>query len=463
MLDIVWKKYFSEKMNKLSAKNFLHSAAVLIIPVAAQNLITTAINSLDVIMLGRVGEKVISGASLGNQVYFNMSLFLFGVTSGASVLIAQYWGRKNMQAIATIFGIAIKIGLLISGIFTLAALVFPARIMAVFTRDEEVIEEGVKYLRYVCFAYPFTAFNLIYLNTMRSMERVRIATLAYSCSFLINLAANTVLIFGYLGCPPLGIIGAALGTVIARASESLVVIIYDRRINDVMKFKWSFLTIKNSLLFRDFWKYSSPVIANELLWGLGLSTITGILGHLGRAAVAANAVAQVARQLSMIIAFGVSVAATIEIGKKIGAGDIEGARDYGRKYAFLSVITGFLGALVILIARPIVLNFMVLSDQAAVYLSKMMLVLSYFVIGQSINTTFIVGIFRAGGDTRFGFFFDLIFMWGIAITGGWIAAFIFQAPVMVVYMVLMSDEVLKMPVAYARYRSFKWLKNITRE
>lgn len=450
-------------MNKLSTRTFLHSAAVLIIPVAAQNLITTAINSLDVFMLGRVGENVLSGASLGNQVYFNMSLFLFGVTSGASVLTAQYWGRKNMQAISTIFGIATKIGLLISFIFTAAALVFPARIMSVFTKEEEVIREGVKYLRYVCFAYPFTAFNLIYLNTMRSMERVKIATLAYTCSFFTNLAANTVLIFGFLWIPPLGITGAALGTVIARMVETLVVIIYDRKVNDVLKFSWKFLTIKNPLLFRDFWKYSSPVIANELLWGLGLSTITGILGHLGKASVAANAVAQVARQLSMIIAFGVSVAATIEIGKKIGEGDIEGARDYGRKYAILSIFTGLLGSIIILAARLLVLNFMVLSEQAASYLSGMMFVLSYFVIGQSINSTFIVGIFRAGGDTRFGFFFDLIFMWGIAITGGWIAAFIFHAPVMVVYVILMSDEILKLPVAYARYRSFKWLRNITRD
>ena len=450
-------------MNKLGTKSFLHSAAVLILPVAAQNLITTAINSLDVIMLGRVGENALSGASLGNQVYFNMSLFLFGVTSGAAVLTSQYWGKKNMNAIAAIFGLAVKIGLGISAVFFLAAMLVPRQIMGLFTAEEEVIREGVIYLRWVCFSYPFTAFNLVYLNTMRSMERVRIATVAYTCSFFTNLAANAVLIFGLLGFPALGVAGAAIGTIVTRMMESAIVFLYDRKWNTVLRFRPAFLKIRNAPLSGDFWRYASPVIANELLWGLGVSAISGILGHLEKAAVAANAVAQVARQLSMIIAFGVSAAATIEIGKKIGAGDMEGAADYGKKYAVLSVFTGLLGALVILAARPLVLHFMVLTDQAKEYLSSMMFVLSYFVIGQSVNSTFIVGIFRAGGDTRFGFFFDLVFLWGVAIAGGAAAAFGFRAPVMVVYMILMSDEVLKLPVAWLRYRSRKWLRNITRD
>ena len=435
-------------MNKLGTKSFLHSAAVLILPVAAQNLITTAINSLDVIMLGRVGENALSGASLGNQVYFNMSLFLFGVTSGAAVLTSQYWGKKNMNAIAAIFGLAVKIGLGISAVFFLAAMLVPRQIMGLFTAEEEVIREGVIYLRWVCFSYPFTAFNLVYLNTMRSMERVRIATVAYTCSFFTNLAANAVLIFGLLGFPALGVAGAAIGTIVARMMESAIVFLYDRKWNTVLRFRPAFLKIRNAPLSGDFWRYASPVIANELLWGLGVSAISGILGHLEKAAVAANAVAQVARQLSMIIAFGVSAAATIEIGKK---------------NAVLSVFTGLLGALVILAARPLVLHFMVLTDQAKEYLSSMMFVLSYFVIGQSVNSTFIVGIFRAGGDTRFGFFFDLVFLWGVAIAGGAAAAFGFHAPVMVVYMILMSDEVLKLPVAWLRYRSRKWLRNITRD
>lgn len=448
-------------MNK-ERKEFLKSAALLVVPVAMQNLITTAINSLDVIMLGRVNEIVLAGASLGNQVYFNMNLFLFGITSGAAVLIAQYWGKKDLDSIKAIFGLGMKLGIAVSSLFALAAFFFPALLMKIFTDDPEIIRQGEIYLRIVCFSYPFTAVNMIYLNTMRSMEKVKIATLAYSVSFFVNLIANGVLIFGLLGFPALGVAGAAWGTVIARFSESLVILFYDRKINRTLKFSIKFLVSKNGLLTRDFWKYALPVIINELSWGTGISMITGILGRLGSSVVAANAVAQVARQLSMIIGFGVAAAAAIEIGKKIGEGNREGAKDLGRRYAVLSVITGFIGAAVILIALPVMLEFLVLTPDAAEYLKMMMLVMSYFVIGQSINSCFVVGIFRAGGDTRFGLFFDLTFMWGIAILGGWIAAFVFHAPVTVVYMILLSDEVLKMPVAYGRYKSYKWLKNVTR-
>lgn len=448
-------------MNK-ERKEFLKSAALLVVPVAMQNLITTAINSLDVIMLGRVNEIVLAGASLGNQVYFNMSLFLFGITSGAAVLIAQYWGKKDLDSIKAIFGLGMKLGIAVSSLFALSAFFLPELLMRIFTDDTEIIRQGEIYLRIVCFSYPFTAVNMIYLNTMRSMEKVKIATLAYSVSFFVNLIANGVLIFGLLGFPALGAAGAAWGTVIARFSESLVILFYDRKINRTLKFSIKFLVIKNRLLTRDFWKYALPVIINELSWGTGISMITGILGRLGSSVVAANAVAQVARQLSMIIGFGVAAAAAIEIGKKIGEGNREGAKDLGRRYAVLSVITGFIGAAVILIALPVMLKFLVLTPDAAEYLKMMMLVMSYFVIGQSINSCFVVGIFRAGGDTRFGLFFDLTFMWGIAILGGWIAAFVFHAPVTVVYMILLSDEVLKMPVAYCRYKSYKWLKNVTR-
>ena len=448
-------------MNK-ERKEFLKSAALLVVPVAMQNLITTAINSLDVIMLGRVNEIVLAGASLGNQVYFNMSLFLFGITSGAAVLIAQYWGKKDLDSIKAIFGLGMKLGIAVSSLFALSAFFLPELLMRIFTDDPEIIRHGEIYLRIVCFSYPFTAVNMIYLNTMRSMEKVKIATLAYSVSFFVNLIANGVLIFGLLGFPALGAAGAAWGTVIARFSESLVILFYDRKINRTLKFSIKFLVSKNGLLTRDFWKYALPVIINELSWGTGISMITGILGRLGSSVVAANAVAQVARQLSMIIGFGVAAAAAIEIGKKIGEGNREGAKDLGRRYAVLSVITGFIGAAVILIALPVMLKFLVLTPDAAKYLKMMMLVMSYFVIGQSINSCFVVGIFRAGGDTRFGLFFDLTFMWGIAILGGWIAAFVFHAPVTVVYMILLSDEVLKMPVAYGRYKSYKWLKNVTR-
>ena len=440
-------------------KQFYKNLLVLVLPMALQNLINTGISSTDVIMLRKVGEKTLSGSSLGSQVFFILSLFLFGITSGGAVLIAQYWGKGDTNTIKKIFGLEMKYAVLVSFFFTIATFVFANPIMHIFTNDAEVISEGVSYLRIVCISYMISAITMVYLNTMRSMEQVIIATIVYFCSLVTNIIANYIFIFTPLN---MGIKGAALGTVIARTLELMIVLVYDRKLNHVCKFHFSYLFMKDKGIARDFTKYSMPVIINEVAWGAGTSCISAIIGHLGSAATAANSVAQVTRQLAMVITFGIANATAIIIGKTIGEGNPEKARLYGKKFLKLAVITGCFGSMVVLIARPLALEFMVLTPLASKYLSYMMFVMAYFVIGQAINTVLIVGVFRAGGDTKFGLFLDMTFMWCISIFFGFIAAFILKLPVIVVYIILLSDEIIKIPVSYYRYRSYKWLKNVTK-
>lgn len=441
---------------------FFRNVAVLVLPIALQNLINVGISSIDVIMLGRVGEKVLSAASLGSQINFIMSLLLFGLMSGASVLIAQYWGKKDMEAIEIVFGMAMKISVIVGIAFMAVTLAVPKFLMQIFTNDAEVIVYGVQYLRIVCFSYLLIPITMTYLNTMRSMESVTVATVAYLTSMLVNVAVNAVLIFGLFGCPALGVRGAAIGTLVARISELLVVVLFDRMRNHTLRFHFSYLLRNDRELWQDFIQYSLPVMANELFWGAGVSSISAILGHMGSAVVAANSVAQVIRQLAMVIAFGVSSAAAIMIGKAIGEGNRADAEDYGRKFVLLSVATGFLGTIIVLISRPIVLTALVLTPEAQKYLSFMMYIMSYFVIGQSINSTIVVGICRSGGDTKFGLVLDMVFMWGVAILGGFLSAFVLQLGVYITYIVLLSDEVIKLPITLWRYRSKKWLKDVTR-
>ena len=441
-------------------KTFYKNVSILVLPMAIQNLINVGISSTDVIMLGKIGEKTLSGASLGSQVYFILNLILFGLTSGASVLIAQYWGKKDMKTIHKIFGIEIKFAVVVSALFMLVTLLLTESIMHIFSNDPEVIKEGVRYLRVVSFSYVLSAITMVYLNTMRSMERVKIATIVYLCSLFINIIANYLLIFTPL---QLGVQGAAIGTCVARVLELLIVIFYDRKCNKVFRFQLQDLVAKDSVILKDFLQFSMPVVFNELAWGTGVSAISAILGHLGSAATAANSSAQVARQLAMVIGLGMANAAAIMIGKAIGEGKLDHASVFGRKFVQLSVITGILGALVILIARPVLLNFLVLTPTARDYLSSMMFVMAYFVIAQSINTTLIVGIFRAGGDTRFGLLLDASTLWGVAIVLGCIGAFLLKLPVIVVYMLLLSDEIIKIPLSFMRYRSYKWLKNVTKD
>lgn len=257
--------------------------------------------------------------------------------------------------------------------------------------------------------------------------------------------------------------GAAIGTVTARVLELCIVIWYAKVRNKVVHFHWRDMFRVDKVLFKDFMVYAIPVILNEMMWGLGTSANTAVIGHLGSAAVAANSVAQVARQLATVVVFGVSNATAIYLGKTIGERKFELAKVYGRKFTWLSVIMGALGGGVILISAPIANSMMTLSAEAQGYLTFMFFVMSYFTLGQAINTTLVVGVFRSGGDTKFGLIMDVITMWGCSILMGAAAAFIFHAPVEVVYVLLMSDEVIKVPITLKRFLSYKWIQDVTRD
>ncbi|MGN9056600.1 MATE family efflux transporter [Bariatricus sp. HCP28S3_A7] len=451
-----------DKMD-INWKNFYKQVCLLIIPMALQNLINVGVQAADVFMLGRVGEKVLSGASLAGQIQFIMTLILFGTTSGATVLTAQYWGKKDTRTIEKILGMGMLIGIGGALAFALAAELIPETLLRIYTNDPEVIAEGAKYLRIVALSYVIMAATQVYLYIMRSIERVVIATVVYGASLIVNIIVNAVLIFGLMGFPKMGIEGAAIGTLISRILGLMIVIWYAKFRNKVVRFHLSDMWNIDKVLLKDFLFYATPVILNELVWGMGSSANTAVIGHLGSAAVAANSVVQVVRELSTVVVFGVSNATAIYLGKTIGERQYELAKAYGRRFAVLSVITGFIAAGIILVSAPAVSRFMTLSPEAKSYLMFMFFVMSYFALCQAINTTLVVGVFRSGGDTRFGLRLDATTMWCCSILLGAIAAFVFRASVPVVYVLLMSDEVIKVPITVKRFLGYKWIKNVTRE
>ena len=442
-------------------KGFYRAVATLVIPLALQNLINVGVSAADVFMLGMVGEKALAASSLAGQVQYIMTLIFFGLSSGASVLIAQYWGKGNLDAIKKVLGISVKIGLVVSVLFTVVTYAFPWQLMHLLTNDEEVMALGVKYMRIVCWSYVISSMTMVYLNTMRSIERVVISMGTYLVSLIVNIVFNAIFIFGLCGLPAMGIVGAACATLLARVVEFVIVVVYDRKFNPVFRFSFPFFK-KDELLFKDYVKFSVPVVCNELMWGSGCAVITAIIGHLGSSMTAANSAAQVARQLAVVLALGIANATAIMIGKVIGEGKMELAREYGTRFVRLSLIVGAIGSMVILIVRPVLLAVMSLTPEASEYLSLMMFVMTYFVFFQSYNTVLVVGIFRAGGDTKFGLLIDVGFMWGFSITAGAIAAFVLKVPPMLVYVLLLSDEVLKVPFSTLRYKQRRWLNNVTR-
>ena len=447
-------------------KAFYRHAFAITAPIALQNFMDAAVSSADVIMLSFVSQTALAASSLAGQVAFVLQMLLYGISSGASVLSAQYWGKGDRRAVERVMGLSLRVTVMISALFTLAAALAPGLLMRIFTNDAELIAAGSGYLRAVSASYVLGGFATVYLSVMRSVERVRMSAAVHCSAVAMNVALNACFIFGFGPFPRLGIVGVALATSVTRLAEALVCLL-DGRLCRVIRLRLRDLLARGGALMQDFMRFSVPAAANDIIWGLAFSVYSIILGHLSSDIVAANSVAAVVRNLGTVVCFGVSSSAAIILGKTMGYGRLEEARVYGRRFALLSLWTALAGSAVILLCRPLVLQFMhyyvTVTDTVRSELSVMLLINSYYIIGQSVNTMLICGVFRAGGDVRFGLLCDAVAMWGYAVPVGLLCAFVLRLPEMWVYFILCLDEFVKMPVVIAHYKKRGWLRNITRE
>lgn len=445
-----------------SISTFYRDMFRLALPIVLQNLISTAVSSADVVMLGLINQDALSAGSLASQIAFVLNLFFTGLTSGITMLAAQYWGKRDTRTIEQIMGIGLRISIIISTFFFLLAFFAPGFLMHIFTSDEVLIATGIKYLRAVSFSYLFMGISQMYLCTMRTIERVVFATATNGSALCLNIILNAVFIFGWFGFPKMGITGVALATSIARGIELLICLI-DTCFFRTIRLRPRLLWERNAVLFRDFIHYSLPAFGNEVCWGLAFSTYSVIMGHLGSDMVAANAVVVVARNLGTVACFGIAGAGAILLGKSIGQGKADLVKEDASRFCRITFISGLAGGIVIFLMRPLFFQLADLTPTAQHYLSIMLLINMYYVLGQAMNTTIICGIFRSGGDSCWGFICDVVDMWCFSVPLGFISAFILKLPPMWVYFLLCLDEFVKMPWVYRHYKSYKWLKNITRE
>ncbi len=434
----------------------------LVIPIVIQNLLSAAVGSADIVMLNYVGQSSVSAVSLAAQYTNILFMVYYGLGTGATMLCAQYYGKGDLRAIAAVEGIALRFSLLLSAVFALCALTIPEGMMRIFTNEAELVTLGSAYLRYLSVCYLCWSIIEIYLSVLRSTGRVVVCTVLNCMTFLLNIFLNAVFIFGLFGAPRLGVVGVAIATSASRAVELAGCLLVSAFQKDI-KLKFSYLFIRNKLLFKDFLRLSLPALGNDISWGVAFSMYSAIFGHLGNDAVAANSFASVVRNFGTILCFGLSSAGSILLGNAIGDNRLEDAEKDAGKLMKMTVISGAIGGLIVLAATPFVLRYAALSETSLHYLKYMLLINSYYVMGAAVNTSLIVGIFRAGGDSRFGFICDTIDMWGYAIPLGFLAAFVFKLPVLWVYFLLCTDEFVKWPWVIRHYRSRKWLKNITRE
>lgn len=444
----------------LHSTDFNKKLMRLVLPIAFQQFMLALVSASDALMLGVISQEALAAVSLAGQITFVQNLFLAAMTIGLSMLAAQYWGKKEIPAVERIFAYVLKITAAISLVFTLAALFCPALLMRIFTSDPTLIEKGAVYLRAVSVSYFLTGISQIYLCILKNSGKAGRSSVISSTSVVLNIVLNAILIYGLLGLPKLEIAGAAIATVLARMVEVSWCLLETAQ-KDRVKLRWRHLLRDDKQLRGDFWKYTAPVLGNEIVWGVGFTMYSVIMGHLGTDAVAANSIANIVKNLVACFGLGLGSGGGIIVGNELGAGRLENARKYGGKLCKFSILCGIASGIVLLILIPVILSATNLTDEAKYYLQWMIVMCSYYMIGKSINGTTISGIFCAGGDSKFGLICDTVTLWCITVPLGFLGAFVFHWPVLTVYFIVNLDELIKLPAVYLHYKKYKWVRDLT--
>ncbi|WP_415477324.1 MATE family efflux transporter [Bifidobacterium psychraerophilum] len=440
---------------------FLSSVLPLAGPIAFQQFMLALSSSADSLMLARIGQEELAAASLAAQYQFFFSLFLAALTLGMSILVAQYWGAGNTHAIESILACVMRYAVLLSLIFCAVLVTIPRTLMQVMTNDPTLITLGAQYLRVSAVSYVFLGISQIYLCLMKNTGFVVMSTAVSSVGVLIHIIVNAMLIYGHFGFPALGILGAALSSIVSRAFECIWPLLHSLRRGRI-RVQPTLMLRTQRVLERDYWRYCLPVLGNEIVWGGGFMMYTVIMGHLNTDAIAANSIANIVKDLLVCFCLGLGNGGGIYIGNLLGQNRLSNAKETARRLCHLAIAVGALTGGIILLLRPFILHATNLSPRANEYLSGMLIICSYYVIGKSINSTTVAGIFPAGGDARFGLLCDSVTMWIIVIPLGIMAAFTWKLPVLWVYALLNVDEIIKLPAVFAHYRRYRWLRNVTR-
>lgn len=431
----------------------------LAIPLALQNLIAFAVNMVDTLMLGQLGEVPLSASAQANQLFFIVTLAVGGVVGGANVLIAQAWGRKDVDTIHRVLAYAYRVALAIALAATFAAIFLPALVMGLFSPDAAVVTEGAAYLRMVGISYLFYALTTITTGALQAVHTVDISMLASGAAMAINICLNAVLIFGLLGFPPLGIMGAAIATLVARICEFCLVLSYVAFKENKLYIRIQKLLPLDRSLARSFFRTSLPVIANELFWALGEAALAVLMGRMGTPMVAANSICAVASQFASVFCRGVTAAACIIVANTIGAEKFADIPLQKRYFQRLAVMLGLLAGLVILAVRPLLLRLYNVDAITLDYAGQIMLVeaaIQVFRYSQLMN---MMGILRGGGDVRFAMINDLVFLWGFTVPAGFLAGMVLHWPVPLVYFIIKFDQIIKIATSEIRLRRGKWIHN----
>lgn len=448
-------------MEQVKDTSFRKKLISLILPMTLQNLVFALVPISDAVMLLYLSPEAMTSVSLSAQVPFVLSLFIYSITAGGSILAAQYWGKGDTESIEKIFGYMFTLSLPIMIVFFSTTMIVPEYVIRIFTDKEVFITGAIPYLRCASFSYVFMTLAMIYETLLKNVGFVKQCTIASIVIVFLNIFLNAVFIFGLFGAPEMGISGAALATSISNGTGFIICLIFNLKLT---KFRLRFKNIfrVDLDLRKRFSKYTLPYTLNQLLWGFGFAMITVILGRLEEDVAMANSIATIVKDLVSCLCYAIASGSVIVIGNELGANRLDKAKLYGDKLFKIGIISGIILGVVAAASSPLVIKFVNLSEKAEHYLLIMLLMCSYYILGRSINSILIGGIFSAGGDTKFGFICDTLTMWAFIVPFGFLA-YKLDWPPMVVYFILNLDEIIKIPAVIIHYRKYKWVKNIIDE
>ena len=447
---------------------FYRGVAALAAPIVLQNLITSTLGMADTFMVGMLGELPMAAVTLANIPLFVVQLFVFGVQSGATVLISQYWGRRDEESINRVMGVAFWLAGLVSLAVALVLCIFPREFLSLFGDDMAIVELAVEYGSIAGFSYFVNGLTMVYIAAFRAMENPKLGMYVLVASMSCNTFLNWVLIFGNLGAPKMGVAGAATATLISRVVE-VVIVGAHIAVNKRFSMRPRCLLAPGREMMWRFVRYGGPVVCNETMWGLGTSVFPTIMGHMqgSQEILAAYTIAGNVEKICMVVAFGLASTAAILIGREIGAGRSESVYQVGLTLDTLSICGGIiLGGLLLLftkVAAPVwVFPLFHLSEGASRVAAMMMTVLAVVMPLRDFNTVNIVGVLRGGGDVRAATLIDLSALWGVAIPAAFLCGWVLKLDILFVYLAMSLEQIVKCGFGIGRLRSGRWIRDITR-
>ncbi|MGL5625746.1 MATE family efflux transporter [Cetobacterium sp.] len=442
-------------------KSFIKMLMALAIPIILQSLITASLNLFDNIMVGKLGESEIAAVGLSNQFYMIFFYSVAGIGMGASIFMSQLWGKKDVKKIHEFLDLSLLISVVVSIFFASIAVLFPEKIIHIFLKDPTVTQLGVSYLRTVAISYVLSSITLAFSMALRSTAQTKLPMYGSIVGIVFNGILNYLFIFGKFGAPKLGVTGAALGTTISRTMELLFILFAIYKFDNVIATKFNSYRNLSVEKFKEFFKIASPVIFNDIMWILGISTFSIAYAQLGVNATATMQIAITINNMFNIFGIGIGAASAILIGNKIGAGEKQEAYDISRKISQFGVLLGIVIGFVFYFISPSIVGIFKITPETARNVNVVLKTMAFFIPARFYAIIQVIGTLRGGGDVVYAIAVEMIGIWFIGIPLAFAAIyFIPGLSITTLYFIICLEEIVKCAMSYPRVTSYKWIKSL---